>query len=475
MPLLPTVLSCAVLLIGALSADDRLSVGDPAPALSIDHFVKGDRLDDFPAGKVTVVEFWATWCKPCIEGFPHLSELQERYADDVVIIGVSAEGLDKVEPFLAKPRHADVTRYRVASDPDGSMQTDWMVAARKNGIPCAFIVDREGVVQYIGHPMGMDRALERAITGKEPTSPGTSAPAITEEERRGLTTVDGTHSEAAAVLLAELRAELSAPETTLDFEQELLLKGALRMGGPEGETADLRKTRKGVLVLGSPTSGARPARLEAKRTMHLPGMPFDSMVEAETVLYDGDRILLRFQSDSPFMPSPLPTDGWTEISRADAKALADEVPIPMPMMALMEVNPLVASPLDLLDALLAMSALDVEHDPAEEDDELVLLGPAAPMAGIPQLLETRGSMGKDAAVLPVLRLEWVPGSGALVMTVGRPDSPSLTMRIDRRMDREEPDASVFVIDETDGEPLPLLPILRERMEMMRGMGASPAN
>jgi thiol-disulfide isomerase/thioredoxin len=457
MSLLPAILLGACLATSA-SAADRLSVGDSAPALSIEHFVKGERVAGFPAGKVTVVEFWATWCKPCIEGFPHLSELQERYPDELLVIGVSDEDLATVEPFLAKEKWDAVTRYTVTTDPDGSMQSDWMVAAGQQGIPCAFIVDRDGIIQYIGHPGAMDRTLERVITGEEPET--ADAPSMSPEERAKLFEVEGGHSARAAELLAGLEARLSAPGGRLVFEQELLLPGALRMGGPDGEAHDLRKSREGELLLGGPLGD----RLDATRTMHLPGMP-GGMGESESVLFDDERMLLKFASSSPFMPSPLPTEDWTLISRADALALGEESAMPFPMLLMMDVNPAYASPLDALAALAAMSALEVVLD---EDGAVVLAGPAAPMAGVPPMPGSPDATEASGSAPSQLRIEFtLDAAGPVRVLVGDPAAPGLSMELQRTELEGEPDAARF--DAGEGEPAELLPILRERQAAMAGM------
>jgi thiol-disulfide isomerase/thioredoxin len=158
----------------------ELSVGDPAPPLQASRWIKGPKVERFERGKVYVLDFWATWCGPCIESFPRLTRLQKKYADKgVTVIGVSIweEDQGAVEPFV-KAR-SDVMGYSVAVDDlpagtakqdergrgDGKVATAWMRAARKNLIPTVFIVGRDGKIAWIGGPNEMDEPLERVVAG----------------------------------------------------------------------------------------------------------------------------------------------------------------------------------------------------------------------------------------------------------------------------------------------------------------------
>ena len=149
-------------------ASASLGVGDKAPALSIDKWVKGEPVNEFTKTRIYVVEFWATWCGPCRKSIPHLTELQGRYKDKVTVIGVSSQepkGLSDVEPFVAK--QGDKMAYTVAWDDAGKTSKAWMDAAGQMGIPTAFVVNQDARIAWIGHPMdGLDDVLDRMVTGK---------------------------------------------------------------------------------------------------------------------------------------------------------------------------------------------------------------------------------------------------------------------------------------------------------------------
>jgi thiol-disulfide isomerase/thioredoxin len=154
---------------GAPKGGGTLKAGDPAPALKADQWWNGDAVTQLKAGNVYVVEFWATWCGPCIVMMPHLSELQEKYKDQgVIFIGYTARDpnntLAKVRAFVEK--RGRKLKYRLAYSEDRSTYEAWMKAAGRSGIPCCFVVDRQGKIAYIGHPMYLDVVLPKVVADK---------------------------------------------------------------------------------------------------------------------------------------------------------------------------------------------------------------------------------------------------------------------------------------------------------------------
>lgn len=147
-----------------------LKVGDKAPEIKVDNWVKGTKVESFEPGKVYIVEFWATWCPPCRASIPGLSELAKKHKD-VAVIGVAAserkekDGSDKrlenLKTFVEKQQGA--IAYTIAYDSDREMGTPWMKASGQQGIPAAFIVDHTGKIAWIGHPEELETPLNEAL------------------------------------------------------------------------------------------------------------------------------------------------------------------------------------------------------------------------------------------------------------------------------------------------------------------------
>jgi len=152
------------------SAQSALRVGDDAPVVSVTKWIKGGplSLDEVFGKKVVVLEFWATWCGPCIHSIPHLTELQKEYSErDVVVIGVTRpdkrNSLDAVRSFTEKK--GDEMGYTVAFDGESKTYDAYMTASGARGIPTSFLIDKSKKLVWIGHPQKLDNVLDEVLAG----------------------------------------------------------------------------------------------------------------------------------------------------------------------------------------------------------------------------------------------------------------------------------------------------------------------
>jgi thiol-disulfide isomerase/thioredoxin len=151
--------------------------GDAAPELKVAEWVKGAPITRFEPGKVYLVEFWATWCGPCIGNIPHLNALQKKYGKDgLVIIGMTNPDVDagstgprkenntlqQVRNFVAK--QGDKMDYHVAYDTP-MRETYKSMMGSIGGIPHAFLIGRDGKLAVNYHPFYLDDAIQKVLAG----------------------------------------------------------------------------------------------------------------------------------------------------------------------------------------------------------------------------------------------------------------------------------------------------------------------
>lgn len=125
------------------------------------------KLNDY-RGKVVVLDFWATYCPPCLEEIPHLNELKNKYGADLHIVGLHVGG---EEDKVRVPEF--VERLRIQYDlgyPQDALST--LLMGNDNAIPQTFVFDRTGKVtkKIIGFDnfikADLDNAIESAINEK---------------------------------------------------------------------------------------------------------------------------------------------------------------------------------------------------------------------------------------------------------------------------------------------------------------------
>ena len=89
-------------------------------------------------GRVIFINFWATWCLPCISEMPSIQKLYNSYKDKVDFLMLSDEGPNDLQKFLEKKGYS-FTAYRLISEPPEFFQT--------HSIPKTIIIDKQGKIR----------------------------------------------------------------------------------------------------------------------------------------------------------------------------------------------------------------------------------------------------------------------------------------------------------------------------------------
>ncbi|MGY4431099.1 thiol-disulfide isomerase/thioredoxin [Bradyrhizobium sp. F1.13.1] len=154
-----------------------LRMESPAPPIRVESWVRGEPLTNFKLGTLYIVEFWATWCGGCVVEMPHLAQLQEKYDDSAVeVIAVAAsergstaeEARTKLDAWLTK--NGSNLNFRIAFDYAGKMKKSWLAPSLSSTIPTSFVIDRDGHVAFIGHPMQLYDVFPKIVNGTWRTS-----------------------------------------------------------------------------------------------------------------------------------------------------------------------------------------------------------------------------------------------------------------------------------------------------------------
>lgn len=136
----PLVLAVAVLMSGCYSGGRPPRIGGVAPDFTVKDDERTVKLSDF-RGQVVVLNFWATWCPPCVEETPSLVQMQQRLKDKGIVVLSVSEDVDEAayRRFLKTYNMNGVTVRDPAAKTKGLYGTVM--------IPETYVIDRNGILR----------------------------------------------------------------------------------------------------------------------------------------------------------------------------------------------------------------------------------------------------------------------------------------------------------------------------------------
>lgn len=139
------LLACVIVSMPSMNAIADSSHSALAPIFDLQGVNERVSLEQYK-GSVVYVDFWASWCAPCLRSFPWMNELQARYEDKglkVIAINLDAHSAD-AKSFLEATR----PNFVIAYDPEGQTAVDYRV----RGMPSSYLIARDGTLswQHIG-------------------------------------------------------------------------------------------------------------------------------------------------------------------------------------------------------------------------------------------------------------------------------------------------------------------------------------
>lgn len=199
------LLCISLFLIGITAfAQSNIRIGEKAPAIKITDWIENTPADKDLAGKYIVLEFWATWCGPCIAAVPHMNELQKEFnRKDLYYISISDEPVEKIKRTLKRVDFKSI----VVTDQTGQTQKNYGDKVEGlQAIPLTVLIDNKGIVKWVGLPTQLtQKVMADFLNGK-----------VDSDTRQTENITQGTEIQQRK--FSDLMALLKDKETTYYFE-----------------------------------------------------------------------------------------------------------------------------------------------------------------------------------------------------------------------------------------------------------------
>jgi thiol-disulfide isomerase/thioredoxin len=155
---LKTYLIIFSFLVNVLAFGQKIEIGQTAPDFEIGQTygqtLKAKKLSDLK-GKFVILDFWATWCKPCVKTMPYIERIKEQFGDTLVVMAISDESPEEIKLFLNNK--ATAVNYLV--DNQSIITSKYKVSA----IPHSVLIGADGQIKAIGSPLSFTPSIIRKV------------------------------------------------------------------------------------------------------------------------------------------------------------------------------------------------------------------------------------------------------------------------------------------------------------------------
>ncbi|HCX23180.1 MAG: hypothetical protein CMB80_32955 [Flammeovirgaceae bacterium] len=149
-----------VLCLPLWALSQELRVGDKIPEFSLEMIQEDQHFSSSQyQGKVILLDFWATYCSPCVKGLPHLESLQAEFKDQLQVLAVSAESRERIERFISK------TSFDLTFALESQELSDYFP---HRSVPHSVLIDGDGMVLAITFPENITSVVISKAINQQP-------------------------------------------------------------------------------------------------------------------------------------------------------------------------------------------------------------------------------------------------------------------------------------------------------------------
>lgn len=102
--------------------------------------------DPTASGKITVINFWAYWCPPCVNELPHFAEAAQEMADEVTVVAVHCDEVKEAQNFIAENYPDSAILF--AMDKNNHPSAYYAALGGSGSIPYTVVLDAEGIIRH---------------------------------------------------------------------------------------------------------------------------------------------------------------------------------------------------------------------------------------------------------------------------------------------------------------------------------------